>query len=120
VISKFIAREAMTFLPDAAAAATLPSPDEVEAFLRRHPDFLAERPDLLRAMTPPSRFSGDDPVADFQAAMITGLKGDLDRLSRTSRDLVRLSHGNLTQQSAPTPPPCCWPRSPPPPISTAW
>ncbi len=88
----------MPFLPDADVTATLPAPDEVEAFLRRHPDFLAERPDLLRAMTPPSRFSGEDPVADFQSAMIRGLKGDIDRLSQTSIDLMRLSRGNLTQQ----------------------
>jgi uncharacterized protein YigA (DUF484 family) len=97
-LTTFILREAMPFLPDDDVTATLPAPEAVEAFLRCYPDFLAERPDLLRTMTPPSRFSGDDPVADFQSAMIRGLKGDLDRLSRTSIDLMRLSRGNLTQQ----------------------
>jgi len=83
---------------DLPEAETLPAPEEVEAFLRHHPDFLAERPGLLRSMSPPSRFSGDDPVADFQAAMIRGLRLDLDRLSRTSVDILAMSRANLTQQ----------------------
>ena len=83
---------------DVATAVALLDADEVEAFLRGHPDFLAERPDLLRTMTPPTRYSGDDPVADFQAAMIQGLRHDLNRLSQTSVDLLSLSRGNLTQQ----------------------
>lgn len=84
---------------DTALADLTPAPAEVEAFLRAHPDFLAERPDLLRAMTPPSRFGdGGDPIADFQAAMIRGLRLDVERLSRTSVDLVATSRGNLSRQ----------------------
>lgn len=83
---------------DIALDLTLPAPREVEAFLRQHPDFLAERPDLLRAMTPPSRFDGADPISDFQAAMIRGLRLDVERLSRTSVDLVATSQGNLSLQ----------------------
>jgi len=83
---------------DLLAVETLPAPEDVEAFLRHYPDFLAERPDLLRTMSPPSRFSGDDPVADFQAAMIRGLRHDLDRLSRTSVDILAMSRSNLTRQ----------------------
>ena len=82
----------------AFAADVLPSPREIEAFLRQHPDFLAERPDLLRAMTPPSRFDGGDQISDFQAAMIRGLRLDVERLSRTSVDLVATSQGNLSRQ----------------------
>lgn len=84
---------------DPALADLLPAPAEVEAFLRAHPDFLAERPELLRAMTPPSRFdAGGDPIADFQSAMIKGLRLDVERLSRTSVDLVATSRGNLSRQ----------------------
>ncbi len=86
-------------MADTAFADLLPAPAEVEAFLRAHPDFLAERPDLLRAMTPPSRYDeGGDPIADFQAAMIRGLRQDVERLSRTSVDLLATSRGNLSRQ----------------------
>lgn len=88
----------MSTADTALAADTSPSPREVEAFLRQHPDFLAERPDLLRAMTPPSRFDGGDQISDFQAAMIRGLRLDVERLSRTSVDLVATSQGNLSRQ----------------------
>lgn len=83
---------------DTAAADLRLTDAEVEAFLRSQPDFLADRPDLLRAMTPPSRFSGADPIADFQSAMITGLRRHVERLSRTSVDLVATSQGNLSRQ----------------------
>lgn len=83
----------------ADTANLLPAPAEIEAFLRTHPDFLAERPDLLRAMTPPSRYTeSGDPIADFQSAMIRGLRLDVERLSRTSVDLVATSQGNLSRQ----------------------
>jgi len=75
-----------------------PGADEVEAFLRGNPGFLAERPDLLREMTPPTRFGAGEPIADFQAAMIRGLRRDLADLSQTSVDLLSLTRTNLTRQ----------------------
>ncbi len=42
---------------------------EVERFLRANPSWLAERPDLYRALAPPARFSGD-PMADHLVAMV--------------------------------------------------
>ncbi|MBN2751949.1 MAG: DUF484 family protein [Rhodospirillaceae bacterium] len=85
---------------DSLAAEMRPvtTPEDVESFLREHPNFLAERPDVLRVMSPPSRFSSNEPVADFQSAMIQGLRHDLDRLSQTSVDLLAMSRMNLTQQ----------------------
>lgn len=47
----------------------LPEPDAVAEFLRAHPDFLAQRPDLYRALNPPIRIH-DERVADHMAAMI--------------------------------------------------
>jgi hypothetical protein len=49
-------------LPDLAAA-------EVEAFLRAHPHFLAERPEIYRALVPPRRLHGER-LADHMAAML--------------------------------------------------
>jgi uncharacterized protein len=43
--------------------------EAVAAFLRAHPHFLAERPELYRALTPPVRVHGDT-LADHMAAMI--------------------------------------------------
>ncbi len=51
-------------------AANGPTADEVEAFLRAHPAFLTERPDLYRVLTPPRRVHGEN-MADHMVAMIT-------------------------------------------------
>ncbi|HEY6432918.1 MAG TPA: hypothetical protein VIZ17_13130, partial [Acetobacteraceae bacterium] len=41
----------------------------VEAFLRAHPAWLAEHPELYRILAPPKRMHGD-PLADHMAAML--------------------------------------------------
>ncbi|MFM7610108.1 MAG: hypothetical protein ACKO9A_14730, partial [Alphaproteobacteria bacterium] len=41
----------------------------MEAFLRAHPGFLAERPELYRALAPPRRVHGDG-LTDHMAAML--------------------------------------------------
>ena len=38
---------------ETAAEMGLPSPDVVAAFLQAHPEFLAERPELYRSLSPP-------------------------------------------------------------------
>jgi uncharacterized protein len=43
--------------------------DEVVTFLRMHPSFLADNPDLYRVLTPPVRVHGEA-LADHMAAMI--------------------------------------------------
>ena len=56
---------------------SLPAPDirpdlpaeEVEAFLRAHPHFLAERPEIYRVLVPPRRLHGER-LADHMAAML--------------------------------------------------
>ena len=45
------------------------SPDAVAAFLAEHPGFLADRPDLFRALEPPRRVHGER-LADHMAAML--------------------------------------------------
>jgi len=46
----------------------------VAAFLRDHPSFLAERPDLYRVLLPPVRVHGDV-LADHMAAMLRAERG---------------------------------------------
>ena len=48
----------------------LPGPESVAAFLRAHPEFLAERPELYRTLSPPRRVHGER-MADHMAAMLT-------------------------------------------------
>ncbi|MDB5372501.1 MAG: hypothetical protein JWP04_1143 [Belnapia sp.] len=44
-------------------------PEAVAAFLQANPDFLAERPDLYRVLSPPKRIHGER-LADHMAAML--------------------------------------------------
>jgi uncharacterized protein YigA (DUF484 family) len=44
-------------------------PETIDAWLRAHPDFLAQRPALYRALTPPQRVHGE-PLADHMTAMV--------------------------------------------------
>ncbi|WP_048863433.1 hypothetical protein, partial [Acidisphaera rubrifaciens] len=46
-----------------------PDAEAVAAFLRAHPEFLAERSDLYRVLAPPVRVHGDV-LADHMAAML--------------------------------------------------
>ena len=53
----------------------LPSEEQVEAYLRKHPDFLTQHETLLDLMTPPMRWSGDK-VVDLQGYMLDRLRGE--------------------------------------------
>lgn len=55
-------------LPAKSVLTDLPA-EEVEAFLRAHPGFLADRPDLYRVLAPPRRLHGER-LADHMAAML--------------------------------------------------
>ncbi len=59
----------LVLLPAPEAAPLPPAPEAVAAFLRDNPDFLAERPDLFRALSPPQRIHGER-LADHMAAML--------------------------------------------------
>jgi uncharacterized protein YigA (DUF484 family) len=56
-------------VPPSHPEAELPAPEAVAAFLRANPEFLAERPDLFRALEPPRRVHGER-LADHMAAML--------------------------------------------------
>jgi uncharacterized protein YigA (DUF484 family) len=70
--------------PEAAGDAEPPKAPAVETFLRAHPGFLAERPDLYRLLDPPHRVHGER-MADHMAAMLSaerrrvrGLEAEMD------------------------------------------
>jgi uncharacterized protein YigA (DUF484 family) len=57
--------------------------EEVASFLRAHPDFLAERPELYGALTPPDRRHGN--VADHMAAMVRAGRHEVARVLEAGR-----------------------------------
>jgi len=61
-------------------------PDAVEAFLRRHPHFLAERPALYAVLAPPRRVHGEA-MADHMAAMIAAERA---RMARLEEEFARI------------------------------
>ena len=49
----------------------------IARYLSDHPNFLAERPELLRELTPPARWNGDE-VVDLQSVMLERLRETID------------------------------------------
>lgn len=70
---------------------------EVAAYLRRHPDFLKRHPELLDAMDPPVRVSGDG-VVDFQQAMVERLRREVGQALEARDELISLSRANALAQ----------------------
>jgi uncharacterized protein len=72
--------------------------DQVEAYLRRHPDFIAEHPELLDVLTPPMRARGET-VVDIQQVMVERLRGQLREITQMRDDLVTTGRSNLAIQA---------------------
>ena len=87
--------------PDAASPA-LParnaSASEVAAFLRQHPDFLVEHPELLETLTPPALQRGER-IVDMQQFMVQHQRSEIARLKSQQRALVATSRANLASQA---------------------
>ncbi len=76
--------------------------DLVAAYLRRHPDFLAERAELLDVLTAPTRpalAGAGRGVVDLQQAMVERLRQENDELRRSHEDLLLTLRGNQNVQS---------------------
>lgn len=68
--------------------------DDVVAYLREHPDFLAQHEDLIQHLTPPS-FNHGRGVVDLQAFMVERLRDDVRRLKEQQRELIGATRANL-------------------------
>ena len=75
-----------------------PSPEDVAAWLRENPDFLAQRPELAAVLTPP-RFERGQGVLDFQAFMLDRLREDLARTKDQQRELLATTRANMNSQN---------------------
>jgi len=89
----------------AAAVTATPAPsaedaaeaERVAAYLRAHPRFFVERPELLAAMEAPRRVHGER-VSDFMSAMIERLRRELERTQAAGQEIVAISRANQANQ----------------------
>jgi uncharacterized protein YigA (DUF484 family) len=79
-------------------ARATPTGSEVAEYLRRHPDFLVEHPDLLRLLTPPAHDRGEG-VVDMQRYMLERLRGELGKLQDSQNELIATARENLSIQA---------------------
>jgi len=75
-----------------------PGADEVETYLRDHPDFLVNHPDLVNLLLPPEAKRGDG-VVDLQRFMLERVRGDLTKLQTEQNEILATSRSNLTTQN---------------------
>jgi uncharacterized protein YigA (DUF484 family) len=73
-------------LPDAAPAASLAT-EEVVRFLRAHPRFLADNPDLYRDLVPPERIHGEV-LADHMAAQLRAARGEASAMAARAEGVL--------------------------------
>lgn len=71
--------------------------ESVAAYLAKHPDFLTAHPELVKALTPPSRWN-DDAVVDLQGFMVDMLKSELEGLRNCAQEVIETSRTNMTNQ----------------------
>ena len=71
--------------------------EDVADFLARHPEFLAERPDLLALIVPPSHRNGDN-VADMQRFLIDRLRTEIAALKTSHKELIATTRTNMSSQ----------------------
>lgn len=68
---------------------------DVKRYLRAHPNFLIDNPDLLRTLTPPAMHEGDG-VVDMQRFLLDRLRSELDRLSSNQSELIATTRSNMS------------------------
>jgi uncharacterized protein YigA (DUF484 family) len=73
--------------------------DGVATYLRRHPNFLNDYPELLEILQPPKRHQHGEAVVDLQSAMIERLRSENRRVNESQADLLATSRANMTTQS---------------------
>lgn len=87
---------------------SLPEPDmmadkpnitakDVAAYLRAHPNFLTQNPDILDALIPPKQNLGRG-VVDFQFHAIDNLRSDKEKLKARFERLITSAQDNLSVQ----------------------
>ncbi len=76
-----------------ALSASVLSPEAVAEWLKSHPAFLNERPDVLAELTPPEKNLGDG-VADMQRFMLDRLQRELHAMNAREKNLLAAAKAN--------------------------
>ncbi|MGB0681715.1 MAG: DUF484 family protein [Magnetovibrionaceae bacterium] len=76
----------------------LPTEEEVRAYLKRNPDFLARNTDLIGDLVPPDRSSGSR-VIDLQRFQVAALQDEMGTLRATTAEVIGTQRDNLNIQS---------------------
>lgn len=74
------------------------SADDIKAYLREHPNFLAENPDLVERLAPPG-IAGGRNVHDMQQFMVRRLQDEVGRLRDYQSELIAASRSNMSVQA---------------------
>jgi uncharacterized protein len=74
------------------------APEEVAGYLRQHPDFLNEYPDLIPALVPP-QFDHGDSVVDMQHFMLERMRGEIAQMKARERTLLAAAEANAGVQT---------------------
>lgn len=84
---------------DAAKAQPEPlTAETVSVWLRRHPDFLLENPEVLSFLTPPE-FRRGERIVDMQRFMLERLRDEAAVLRRREKQLLSAAEGNAAGQT---------------------
>jgi len=83
---------------DKAAAPALPTADQVAAYLRAHPDFLREYPEIAADVLP-GRDLGDG-IADLQAHTLRALRAELLTMRSGAEELIHNARSNMSTQTS--------------------
>lgn len=75
-----------------------PTADQVLRYLRTHPEFLQQNPDVMSQAQAPARDLGTG-VVDLQQAMIERTRREIAQLKDRHRDLIGASRENLSTQA---------------------
>ncbi len=83
---------------DAAAHQDADFETSVADFLKRHPDFFVDHPDVLSGMTAPDRWSGDG-VVDMQRFLLDRRLEEMDDLRNCAQEVIETSRSNMSTQT---------------------
>ena len=70
------------------------SAEDVAAYLRDHPAFFEQHPQLLDTLKLPARHEGGGAVIDMQTAMTRRLRGEIERLRAIQQELITTGRAN--------------------------
>jgi uncharacterized protein len=79
-------------------AAGEPASGEIVAFLKRHPDFLVDHPELLSVLTPSPNDHGER-VVDMQHFMVQHQRNEMARLKTQNKTLIASTRATLMSQA---------------------